>query len=799
MRGEPDNARDFRPYCLLQTAPAIKFVHSIMRIYAATIFLSAFLLFQVEPMLAKYILPWFGGTASVWNTCLLFFQVMLVAGYLYAHLVGTRLGARSQVIVHLVLVLGCALLMALLATMWKSPIMPGASWKPGAADFPIVRILVLLTVSVGLPYFVLSSTGPLLQSWFARTYEGSPYRLYSLSNLGSLLALLSYPLVVEPALQLRIQGLAWAAIYLLFALGIAHCAWGLWKSPGRLETAEIASSLDSARPSAGTFALWVLLAACASLMLIASTNQMSQDIAPIPFLWILPLALYLISFIVCFDNERWYRRAIFHPALIATIFLSLILLVQSDRALMFFGRHFGAAPNRVSLSIQIGTAAALLFTVCMVCHGELVRLRPHSRSLTAFYLMVALGGAFGGIIGAIVAPLLFRDSWELRLAISIATVLMFIVLLRDQRSWIHQRRPALAIALLIAALALPQLIGIGAVGWGYDTPQLLVLAAGAGLFLFGRKSRLWARPGILAQFALLATIVIIAGLSISSSIVGYRIPVLTMRNFYGIFRVMSNAAKDPEMRLYQLWSGRIMHGEQFAGQHERYQPTSYYGPTSGIGLLMANYPNRLAADPKQWPVRVAVVGLGTGTLAVWGELGDYFRYYEINPAIIHLATDPGGYFTYVRDSNAKVDIISGDARLSMERELAAAPPQKFDILVIDAFSGDAIPVHLLTREAIELYLRQLKPDGVLALHISNRFLNLAPLAHQAAQEFKLHGGVIYDRPTERIYDDSDWVLLSRSDQTLGRPEIAAHMKSLNGEKPVRLWTDDYSNLVQLIR
>jgi hypothetical protein len=768
-----------------------------MRIYAATIFLSAFLLFQVEPMLAKYILPWFGGAASVWNTCLLFFQVLLVIGYLYAHLIGTRLNGRAQVIVHLTLVLGCCLLMAALATMWKSPIMPGASWKPSAPDFPILRILLLLTVSVGLPYLVLSSTGPLLQAWFARTHEASPYRLYSLSNVGSLLALITYPFVVEPALPLRIQGLAWAAIYLLFATGITLCALSLWKSPNDVESVS-SNAIEFAKPSAATYVLWILLAACASLMLIASTNQMSQDIAPIPFLWILPLALYLISFIICFDNERWYQRSIFHPAFLITVFVSLIVLVRSEQALPYLN-HLGIAPNRVNLAIQIATAAALLFTLCMVCHGELVRLRPHARHLTAFYLMVAIGGAIGGVIGAIVAPLLFRGYWELRLAISLAMVLMFAVLIRDKESWLHQRRPALAVALLLGALALPQLMGIGAIGWLYDLPQIIVVVVGVVIFALGRKSRLWIKPGVLAQYAMLSAILIVAGLSVTSSIVGYRTPALVTRNFYGVFRVMTNAPRDPEYKVYELWSGRIMHGEQFVGEHVRYQPTSYYGPDSGIGLLMANHPNRSNSDPKDWPLRVGVAGLGAGTLAAWGELGDYFRYYEINPAIVRITTNPVGYFSYIRDSNAIVEIIPGDARLSMERELASGHAQNFDVLAIDAFSGDAVPVHLLTREAIATYLRHLKPDGVLALNISNRFLNLTPLANQIAHAFNLHGGVVFDRPTLRIYDDSDWVLLSRTDKVLGQPEIASHLKSLDDERKVRLWTDDYSNLFQLLR
>ena len=354
-------------------------------------------------------------------------------------------------------------------------------------DFPIARILLLLTVSVGLPYFVLSSTGPLLQAWFARAHELSPYRLYSLSNAGSLLALITYPFVVEPELPLRTQGLVWAALYMVFAIGIMACASGLWKAPHSIEP-ESLDTIEIERPSTATYALWIMLAACASLMLIASTNQMSQDIAPIPFLWILPLALYLISFIICFDNQRWYRRRIFHPAFILTVFVSLIVLVQTEQALPYLS-HLGLAPNRVTLAVQIVTAAALLFTLCMVCHGELVRMRPHTRHLTAFYLMVAIGGAIGGVLGAIVAPLLFRGYWELRLAISMAMVLMFVVLIRDRHSWVHQSRPALVIALLIGALVLPQVIGLGAFGWLYDLPQMIVIALGVALVALRQKRR----------------------------------------------------------------------------------------------------------------------------------------------------------------------------------------------------------------------------------------------------------------------------------------------------------------------
>jgi hypothetical protein len=774
-----------------------------MRIYALTIFLSAFLLFQVEPIIAKYILPWFGGGASVWTACLLFFQLLLLAGYLYAHLVGSRLRARSQVMVHLALVAGCGALMGVLATIWTSPIMPNASWRPRTTEFPILQILQTLVVSVGLPYFVLATTAPLLQSWFARTTTASPYRLYSLSNLGALLALFTYPFVIEPALHLKTQGVIWPALYVFFAIGISLCALGLWKS--QRDTEIFASErpnydgVDRASRSVATYVLWILLAACPSLALIGSTNQMTQDIAPIPFLWVLPLGLYLISFIICFDNEQWYRREIFLPAFAIAIFF-FIILAEGDSAIASLSRvdvFFLAA--RRNLVVQVVTACALLFTACMVCHGELVRMRPHQRHLTAFYLMVSIGGAVGGVIGAVIAPLLFRGYWELRLAISAATVLAFIVLMRDRHSLIHQPHAASEITLLLAFLVLPQLMGIGFADGLANLPQLTVIGAMIVLIALRNRVEFLSRPGARIQFATLAAVFMVAGVAVTTSIAAYRSAAMTTRNFYGLFRVVSNQSPDPQFRSYALWSGRIMHGEQFLNPRMRYVPVAYYGPESGIGLLLNNHPNRSAPDPDAWALRIGVVGLGTGTVAAWGRLGDYIRYYEINPAIVAMSRGTDAWFTYVGDSSAKVDIILGDGRLSMEREIAAGHVQNFDVLAVDAFSGDAIPIHLLTRQAMEIYLRELKPDGVLALHITNRFLDLAPLAQQLAHAFNLHGGMVIDHPEHLIYADSVWVLLSRSAAAFSAPDIASHLQPLDAQRKVRLWTDDYSNLFQLLR
>lgn len=769
-----------------------------MRTYAVTVFLSAFLLFQVEPIVARHVLPWFGGSASVWTTCLLFFQLVLLGGYAFAHLVEGRLTARSQVIVQLGLITLSVITMAILTLVWQSPFLAGPAWKPGRIDFPALQILLLLTASVGLPYFVLATTTPLIQAWFARTHETSPYRLYALSNLGSLLALLSYPFMVEPNIALRTQSYLWFLLFVLFAASIALAGRILWKLPTRdviegEDPREVAMAT-----SVGTYALWVSLAACASLMLYASTVQMSQDIAPIPFLWILPLALYLISFIICFDSERWYRRGIFHPALAIAIFISFPILAWGDQGIAFLSR-IGIAPQRMSLIVQLGTSALLLFTICMVCHGELVRMRPHRRNLTSFYLAVSIGGALGGLMAALVAPLIFRGYWEFRFAISLATLLLFIVLIRDRTSWIYHPHPIVLVLLPSAALVLPELMGVVARSSFYNIAAIGFVILFWTLYALRHRFDRLNRPSLFAQLLMLPAILVIAAVAVTVTMVGYRSSVLVTRNFYGVLRIMTNGVRDPEWRAYQMWSGRIMHGEQFFAKGKRFEPTSYYGPESGIGLLVSNHPNRGKPDSKDWPLRIGVVGLGTGTIAAWGGIGDYIRYYEINPAAIALATEPGGYFTFVRDSSAKVEIIPGDARLSMEREIAGGHPQNFDILAIDAFSGDAIPAHLLTREAIATYLAELAPDGVLALHISNRFLNLAPLARELAHSFNLKVGDIFDRPDNKMYDDSEWVLMSRTDRVLSQPEIAAKLKPLDPKRKAQVWTDDYSNLYELIR
>jgi hypothetical protein len=767
-----------------------------MRIYALTIFVGAFLLFQIEPMIAKYLLPWFGGTAMVWTTCLLFFQTLLLAGYTYAHLIGTKLAPRHQFIIHLGLIGICVTAMLLLALLSNSPVMPSGSWKSAHPAFPVLRILLVLGASVGLPYFVLSTTAPLLQSWFARIYPGaSVYRLYALSNLGSLLALLTYPFVVEPRLALRTQANLWALLYGTFAIGMLLCAL-----PLRNREAPPRAPMDeSLEPDLGTKALWIALAACASVLLYGATGQMTQDVAPIPFLWILPLALYLLSFIICFDGDRWYRRGIFHPLLGMAIFASFLVVIYLNAIAPVIGRAI-LSPQIVALAIEVGNLSLLLFAGCMVCHGELVRLRPHRRDLTVFYLLVSAGGVLGGVLSVVVAPLLFRGFWDFRFAVWASVGLMTVALVRDRQSWIYRRPAAVGIAILAVALGYPLLIRVVEHVRIYSAVVLTVIAAVALLTRWKNRPRWLARPGLVLQLSMLAVIAVLGFIYFETIEVALHDTLWIARNFYGVFRVVENEGPNHQWRSYRLLNGRISHGMQVYSASDpqtRYYPATYYDLDSGIGLIMMNHPRRTQDGNSS--LRVGIVGLGVGTIAAWGRPGDHFSFYEVNPAIIKLASDPNGYFSYLRDSSAKVVIVPGDARLSMERELAEGRSQQFDVLVIDAFNGDSIPTHLLTRQAMLVYLAELAPDGVLAVHVSNLFLDLRPVLAENSRDLNLRYGFVSCEEKDAMNWASDWVLLARNDKVLGQPEIASRLKSRDGLRRVRPWTDDYSNLFQLLK
>ncbi len=673
-----------------------------MTLYAATIFLSAFLLFQVQPLIARIILPWFGGSAAVWSAAMLFFQVSLLGGYAYAHGAIRYLTARAQMAVHVVLLAGsCALL----------PILPSPAWKPAEAGDPTGRILALLAATIGLPYFLLSATSPLLQAWYVRR-SGSPmpYRLFALSNFGSMLGLVSFPFLVEPQLTSRQQAYTWSGAYVLFALLCATAAWVSRRDSAAASPAEAVGAAPVERPPVAQLLLWVGLAACASTLLVAVTSHLTQNVAPIPLLWVVPLALYLATFILAFESDRAYRRWLFLPVLAPMLGL-MAYLIYADS---------GNAP----LTWMIPAFTVGLFICCMVCHGELARRKPAARYLTLFYLMVSLGGAVGGLFVALVAPRVFHTYLELPVGLLACAVLAAIVLWKVEISRLGVR------------------------------PLRVALVLGVGVM-----------AGSLAQQEYLHD-------------QGHR---LMARNFYGVLRVVDNANG-----VRVLWHGTIPHGSQFLDEGRRYKATTYFGPNSGVGRA-------LRALQARGPVRVGIVGLGAGVLSTYGRAGDVYRIYEINPLVEQIAQTE---FTFYSHSPADKRILLGDGRLVLERQES----QQFDLLAVDAFSGDAPPVHLLTREALALYFRHLNPDGILALHVSNRYLDLVPVAARGAQNFDKQAMVVEDEGDEASQiSSSTWVLLTSDAAWFKRPSFAtADIMQAVAPPRFRTWTDTYSNIFQIL-
>jgi len=758
-----------------------------MFLYALSVFFGAFLLFQVQPLVGKYILPWFGGSPGVWTTCLLFFQTVLLGGYAYAHFTSTRLKPRQQVWLHLIL-LGLAL-----STL---PIVPASSWKPTGPGEPIGRILLLLTATLGLPYFVLSATGPLLQRWFSLTHPGrSPYRLYALSNVGSLLALLSYPFYFENAFTRSAQAYAWSAGLIVFALLCGFCGWRVRKSTDAAE-ASVGLGVDApmeveseAPPAGGVRVLWLVLPALASILLIATTNQLSQDIAVIPFLWVLPLALYLLSFILCFDHPRWYRRSWFAAALVVgTVAVGRLVYIESS----------------VPLALQILGYSGTLFVACMVCHGELSRLRPSPRFLTSFYLQIAAGGAVGGVLVAVVAPLLLDRYAELQIGLWALSYAIGIVCLRDRAQGIAT---GMAVGVLCAIVILPALL----VDWddGFvagaklfpasysETYRLFwketLVALGLMFLSFGdgrlRMAREW-RPRM-GGFVMLLSL----GIGIFFVVQVHRsagTAAVATRNFYGTLKVYEELGNREYGHHYKLVHGVITHGLQFKNPIQSSWATTYYGETSGVGVAIGHL------QRPEGERRIGLVGLGTGTLATYGRKGDYLRIYEINPEVEKIARN---YFSFLEESGARIEVVLGDARLSMEQELVRQEPQQFDLLALDAFSSDAIPIHLLTREALELYLRHLRPHGIVAVHVSNRYLDLRPIVEKLAQELGLSVASIADDESDSwwIYRTT-WVLLAREPETLASAAIQEKALSPSTKTPsAPLWTDDRASLFRILR
>jgi len=673
------------------------------------------------------------------------------------------------------------LVMIGLAFIWPSPITPGASWKPEGNAQPVWQIIYLLTVAIGLPFFLLSTTSPLLQEWFARTRGRSPYRLFALSNFGSLLGLLTYPFLFEPNLTLKHQAWIWSCGYGAYIIFGAVCAILTYLTKRGLSDSSSVHNLklvsNEVRPSAGLHFLWLILPSCACVMFLATTNMLCQEIAVIPFLWVLPLSIYLITFIACFESNRWYRRSPFHVLFI--ISLMLILLT-----------------TKIKVLPQIGSYSLALFVVGMICHGELARLKPSSTYLTNFYLMIALGGALGGIFVVLIAPLIFPAFWEFQTAFLGCGLLLFIVLFRDRNSWLYRSLKwlpsclVMGLAILIGAAGL-----VSPVVFSYLSEKiyLTIILAGAGLLaawiafrppkLFARYR--WTQVYVLGILFLVGTALIIQMNSqVQNSFIRFR-------SFFGVFNVVEKE------KIFVLVHGKIRHGWQIQdGVHDTV-PTCYYSTNTGIGKMIRY--RQLASNGRG--LRIGVVGLGTGTLAAYGTNTpfDYYCFYEIDPAVVRISDGPQAIFTFLKNSVATTDIVLGDGRLSLEREATRGELKKFDILVLDAFSSDAIPIHLLTKEAMQLYLKHLRDqDSVVAFHISNGVLNLAPVLRGLSREFNL-ALIIVDSTSGQFTEASRWGLFSHNPKVFEIPELQSSIEptQISGDSTI-LWTDDYSNLFQIV-
>lgn len=702
-------------------------------LYVGATFASAVLVFLVQPMVGKRILPWFGGVPAVWTLCLAFYQATLFLGYAYAHLSIRFLAPRAQLALH------AALLAAAIGSL---PVLPTAPPVAAETASPIGGVLRLLIRDVALPFFALAATGPLVQAFFVRAHPSRPpWPLYAVSNLGSLLALVAYPLLIEPRISLSRTGTLWGAGFAATALAVVACGWSSRRGArGESASLEIAPGFDAdstdsrdAESGVALAALWSLLAGTAVILLMGTTNELCLDVASVPFLWILPLGLYLVTLIVCFASERVYSRTLFTGAAVA----SAIAMRSLDAS--------------ATLGLAVLAHGALLFASCMVLHGELYRARPAASGLTRFYLCISGGGAAAGLLVGMAAPLLFDDYYELPVGLVLGGLLLLWVCARDPRSRLYAGRSR------------------------------------ARLF---KVAPVW--------IALLA-------LAVWTDMAWQPGEVHKQRSFFGVLTVTDNPTIPGNKR--SLENGTTVHGTQFQEPSARRVPTAYYGRATGIGLLVGSRPPGAEAN-------VGIIGLGVGTLAAYGRPGDRLRFYEIDPDVVEIA-DRGGWFSFLTDSPAAIEIALGDARLALARERASGTTQAFDLLVLDAFSSDAVPIHLLTKEAFVLYLESLAPGGLLAVHVTNRHFRLAKVVARAATEIGASSLLIRSRAIPAMQSaPADWMVIGRDAEQLNRVKarLVARSRSLGipaGSMSIGhvtdlerarfpVWTDEYSDLLHAL-
>jgi hypothetical protein len=693
-------------------------------VLAGTVFLSAFLLFQVQPLISKAILPWFGGSPSVWTTCMIFFQSLLVAGYAYAHALNRSPNRWRNFLIHAILLLAAASLL---------PVVPGVTWKPSDGQHPVVRILLLLAATVGLPYLMLASSGPLLQTWFSQLFpDRSPYRLYALSNAGSLLALLTYPWFVETNLSLQQQGWWWGLLFLCYA------AAGIclnWIVASRMPVDEpLNPAIHHDQPAPIEWLHWVALPALATIALLSVTNHLCRDVAVVPFLWIAPLVIYLFSFIATFEWERFYSRRSWSRWLV----LATLLVVAT-----FFHQELQSFAKSMGLEwqisrwlrkpiVEIPICLLWLFCICLVCHGEAVSRKPPAYQATRFYLSLSAGGAIGGIFVGILCPMIMNHYWEFHGSLFLG-------------------------ALLAATILSEELTRFRSPNSRFQKVFSKLLPMGT----------------VLAGATLLPT--------------AWNDPVLARkRGFYGVISVRELDRDRPLHHGRGLYNGKILHGFQFLDPSRKNVATTYYGPSSAPDAVI----QYLKGNQK--PLRIGVIGLGVGTIATYLTANDHLCYYEIDPLVIEIQDE---FFTYYKDCPANKQIVLGDARIQMERQ----EPKEFDAIFVDAFSGDAIPVHLLTVEAMDVYEKHLAIGGVVAFHISNRYLNLHPVIDGLATSKGLHSIRLHTTKSDGFHTTaSDWIVLTKDPLLEEQPPFDL-LRIPPDSSPPLLWTDQSSSLWDVLR
>lgn len=682
-------------------------------LFLITIFISSYLLFAVQPMVAKIILPNFGGGSAVWTACMLFYQSFLLFGYLYSYGLSRLSSIRHQALIHGVVVVTGALLM---------PVTPDALITSTGTLGPFADIFILSMIGIGVPYFVLATTSPLIQYWMSHSAEKkSTYRLYSVSNIAALLALFSYPLVIEYSFSLQLQTFLWSMVYLVFSVGIALCVYGMFKGKGTSEVpATTYSNTSDANLGIGTKVAWFLLAATGVILLVSTTNNITVNIPPIPFLWILPLAIYLLTYIVVFFDERfygqWYWKLLFSAVTLVAVFL------------FFIGTHF-------SVITQLILYLIVLLVGCMICHGELAKSKPDRQHLTLFYLILAAGGAAGSLFASVIATQFFTQYYEFIVGIGLVYGLS---LYMD----FEKRRNRVVKAALVNRMILTSAFGA---------------AVFFGLFFF-----------LKAQFN--------------------QYNVAETRNFYGTLQVKDiETSQGMERRLID---GYTSHGTQSLEFDGKPLPLSYYRKSTGIGKTL----KALNAKPSK---KIGVIGLGTGALAYYGQPDDDMVFYELNPSVEAFAKS---YFDFLPNAKANIGVKLGDARVTLEKEWQDSGSAEFDILVVDAFSSDAIPTHLITKEALRLYLQHLVPDGVLAFHISNSYLDLKPVLKQHESELGLQALYFSTLPKGAQEHGAEWVVLTNNEDYLRHSDIREFGQALGQVTPESVdWSDNYSSLLSVLK